>query len=84
MHFSCLHVALGTESFRFKILGSQVRFGRVPRGSGNDGTEDPDDATDYDSEEQNISTVEQTIISHTRILALQLMEVSKYVSYGGK
>lgn len=65
-------------------LGSKVRFGRIPRGSGNDGGEDPDDATDYDSEEQNISTVEQTIISHTRILALQLIEVSKYVSYGGR
>jgi len=44
---------------------------------------DPDDATDYDSQEQNISNVEQSIISHTRILALQLTEVSKYVSYGG-
>ncbi len=45
--------------------------------------EEGDNSLDYDSKE-NISTTETEIISHSRILALQLPEITKDLSYGGK
>ena len=42
-----------------------------------------ENSLDYDSAE-NISTIETEIISHSRILALQLPEITKDLSYGGK
>jgi hypothetical protein len=44
---------------------------------------DGDNSLDYDSAE-NISTLETEIISHSRILALQLTEITKEHSYGGE
>jgi len=46
--------------------------------------EEGENSLDYDSKEANISTLETEIISHSRILALQLPEITKDLSYGGK
>ena len=46
--------------------------------------EEGENSLDYDSKEANITTLETEIISHSRILALQLPEITKDLSYGGK